>query len=218
MPVLIRKRSYTVPCPSAFRDAVETLAARQGVNVADVARSVLLLLPKQAVDAFPDPGEPARDDRETVVLKSGPGAGRPWQRKPRLQVRLPAGFGEATIRRGLALALALTAGGLALEVADPQAKAMKAEAATAAERRLHAEVERLRAVVATLSFVPLPGGVRTREEALHVLGFPPGSWPDGRSVRARFRALATVHHPDSALGSHERMSQLNAAMELLRLG
>jgi len=30
--------------------------------------------------------------------------------------------------------------------------------------------------------------------------------------------LATIHHPDGLLGSHKRMSQLNAAMELLVRG
>jgi len=62
----------------------------------------------------------------------------------------------------------------------------------------------------------LPHGVETRADALHVLGFPPNSHPDARELRARFRLLATVHHPDAAQGSHARMSQLNAAMDLLR--
>ena len=71
-------------------------------------------------------------------------------------------------------------------------------------------------MVSALSFDPLPDGVRTRADALHVLGFAPESVPRARDVRARFRLLATVHHPDGRYGSHERMSQLNAAMGLLR--
>jgi hypothetical protein len=78
------------------------------------------------------------------------------------------------------------------------------------------ELARLRAIVSVLSFEPLAGGVRTREQAFHVLGLAPKSTPDIGVLRARFRMLAAIHHPDSGYGSHERMSQLNSAMELLR--
>ncbi len=67
-----------------------------------------------------------------------------------------------------------------------------------------------------LAFEPLPGGVKTEAEALHVLGKAPGPVPGIGELRARFRMLAAIHHPDSGYGSHERMSQLNSAMELLR--
>jgi hypothetical protein len=74
-------------------------------------------------------------------------------------------------------------------------------------------------MIAVLSFAPLPGGVHTRADALHVLGLPPPSTresgPDVGVLRARFRMLAAIHHPDSGYGSHERMSQLNSAMDIL---
>lgn len=203
------KTSYTLPCASAFRDAVTALAAKRGVNVADLARSVALLVPAEALLAFPDPGGPAAGDRETVVLKSGPSAGRPWRRKPRLQVRMAPGFDAATLRKALGVALAMDRGearvlldapshGLSAATHDPE------------------ELERLKAMVNALAFEPLDDGVRSRAEALHVLGFPPGSRPDARTVRARFRMLATIHHPDGDHGSHHRMSQLNSAMDVLR--
>ena len=69
--------------------------------------------------------------------------------------------------------------------------------------------------LAALAFRPLSAGVRTRSEALHVLGFAPGELPDRDAIRSRFRALATVHHPDSSTGTPLRMSQLNAAWALL---
>ncbi len=72
-----RKRSYAIPCASAFRDAVTALAERRRVNAGDLARSVLLLVPRDVVARYPDPGEPAPDDREQVVLKSGPSANKP---------------------------------------------------------------------------------------------------------------------------------------------
>ena len=38
-----------------FRDAVMDLAARRRVNVGDLARSVLLVVPGGVIDEFPDP-------------------------------------------------------------------------------------------------------------------------------------------------------------------
>lgn len=218
------KHSYTIPCGSAFRDAVEALAARRRVNVGDIARSVLLVMPPALIAGFPDPGEPEAGDRETVILKSGPAEGRPWRRKPRLQVRMAPGYEVAFIRRALALALAMERGDLALRLEDPAAAPPPPPPPppppepppSRALEAVNEELERLQAIVNVLSFDPLPHGVSSRAEALHVLGFPPGARPDKRMIRARFRMLATIHHPDSNYGSHDRMSQLNQAMEVLR--
>lgn len=235
------KASYTISCSSDFRAAVLALAERRGVNAADLARSVLLVVPQAVIETFADPGEPPPGDRETVVLQSGRTAGRPWRRKPRLQVRLPGGLDPLTIRKALNLALALDGGTMALAVEDPATpppvppppppsptpppppppppQATDPHPQVLAEMaRLRDEVERLHTVIAALAFTPLPDGVQTRAEALHVLGFPPNTNPDSRELRGRFRMLATVHHPDSAYGSHDRMSQINAAMDLLRRG
>jgi hypothetical protein len=208
-----KKKSYTISCSRAFFCAVTDLARRRGVNAADVVRSVLLLLPEADIRAFPDPGGPPPGDRETVILKSGPAIGRPWRRKPRLQVRLAAGSDVSLVRRALSLALAIERGEVALRLDAGRQDA--ALAAAAAERETNDKVERLRTIVAALSFEPLAGGVRIPEEALHVLGFPPRSRPSAGLLRERFRLLATIHHPDSQHGSHRRMSQLNAAMEVL---
>jgi hypothetical protein len=78
------------------------------------------------------------------------------------------------------------------------------------------DISLLKLMGSALSFDPLTKGVRTRPEALFVLGFHPGTRPDIGLLRGRFRMLATIHHPDSGYGSHERMSQLNSAMERLR--
>jgi hypothetical protein len=85
-------------------------------------------------------------------------------------------------------------------------------------RERHEEMERLRAIVSVLSVGPLAGGVKSREDALHVLGFSPGARPGLTDLGARFRRLASIHHPDGSYGDHQRMSQLNAAMEHLRRG
>jgi hypothetical protein len=232
------KKSYTVPCATAFRDTVEALAERSGVNVADIARSVMLLAPREVIEAMPDPGEPPRDDRESVVLKSGPSAGRPWRRKPRLQVRMPSGLEIASIRRALALAVELDQGKRRLsfdgsgtkpapepaakKAAEPaKAQPAKPEPARtdpkliAHMEKQQQEIDRLRGAINALSFEPLPFGVRSRADALFVLGFRPGSRPDRNAVRGRLRTLAAVHHPDSPSGDHERMAQVNAAVAFL---
>jgi len=216
-----KKVSYTVSCASSFRDSVIDLARRKNCNVADIARSIVLALPEDMVESYPDPGEPARDDRETVVLKSGKSKGKPWRRKPRLQVRLSPGFDVVTIRKALALGLAIHLGRMKLEIQTPsqrQSKEMEIEAQTSLLRDTHDEMESLKKVVSAITFDPLPGGVSSREQALYVLGFAPGTIPDINKIRLRFRRLATVYHPDGKLGSHERMSQLNAAMEHLSRG
>ena len=212
----VLKHSYTVPCASAFRDAVEALAARRKVNVGDLARSILLVVPLATVAAFADPGEPAADDRETVVLKSGPAEGRPWRRKPRLQVRMPPGHDIPFIRRALGLAMAMDRGELAVSVADSRLVPQQRAEERSRPAEISEELERLRAIVSVLAFEPLADGIRTRPDALHVLGFPPSSEPDARTLKAKFRMLATIHHPDGQHGSHQRMSQLNQAMEFLR--
>ena len=207
----VHKKSYTIPCASAFRDAVEALAAARRVNVADIARSILLALPAEVIRGYPDPGGPAPGDRQTVVLKSGPAKGRPWRRKPRLQMRLAAGYDPATVRRALNLALAVAGGGATIGLVTPGADAALEDAL----RRGRDEIERLRTVVSVLSFEPLKNGVKSRGDALHVLGFLPQSRPAAPALRARFRLLAAIHHPDSTYGDHQRMLQLNTAMELL---
>ena len=233
------KHSYTIPCASGFRDAVDRLAARRKVNVGDIARSVLLVMPTESIAAFPDPGEPAADDRETVILKSGPAQGRPWRRKPRLQVRMAPGYAVDIIRKALGMALSVEQGALRVRLEDPTAPPPPkpeppkptpppAEAFPKVERRRGArdqsqklaavseEIDRLKTIINVLAFEPLPEGVQTRAEALYILGFAPGDTPDARTLRAKFRMLATIHHPDSHHGDHHRMSQLNQAMEVLR--
>jgi len=205
------KKSYAISCSSDFRDRVQALAERRGVNVGDLARSVMLVVPPEEIAAMEDPGEPVADDRETITLKSGPGAGKPWRRKPRLQVRLPPGHTVAELRKALNLALAMAAGKRKLRVE------LSGEADSEAELRdREQEISRLRAIVGALSFKPLSTGVKTRSDALYVLGFPQNARLGPDLVKSRFRMLASIHHPDSVYGDTRRMSQLNQAMAKLR--
>lgn len=213
MATKVRKHSYVIPCSSDFRDAVQALADRREVNVGDVARSVMLIVSHDTIAACPDPGEPGPTDRETVILKSGPNNGKPWRRKPRLQARLPKGYKVADIRRALGVALALSMGEISVTLEDGRAPKAKERI-----RALNDEVARLRAAMSVVAPDPLPNGVRNGEEALFVLGFPPGRKPSQAEIKARFRMLATIHHPDAPFGDTRRMSQLNQAMSWLRAG
>jgi hypothetical protein len=224
------KQSYTIPCSSHFRDDVTALARRKKVNVGDLVRSVIVIVPPALCSAYPDPGEPAKGDREGVLVKSGPAKGRLWHRKPRLQARLAPDFDVPMLRRALGLALALDNSEVTLRldglegvstgvgVSEDWTSDMQDRRAPAppADHPDHEELARLGAMVSVLSFELLSGGVQTLAEGLFVLGFPPGSRPDIGALRARFRMMAAIHHPDSGYGSHERMSQLNSAMEILR--
>jgi hypothetical protein len=200
-------RSYTIPCPSAFRDRVTGLSQRQGVSVADLVRAVQLLVPAASLAQVTDPGGPSRADRENVQVKTGPSKDRRMARKPRLQVRLPGEHQVADLRRALKLALDLAEGGTLLRL-EP--------AGGADILALHREeIERLKATVQTLAFEPLEADIRARSEALYVLGFPTWATPDQRTLRTRYRALATIYHPDSPTGDTARMAQLNAAIAFL---
>ena len=224
------KTSYTVPCSSEFRQAIDLLAESRGGNVADLARSVVSLMPHGVISAYPDPGEPQPGDRETVILKSGAAMGKPWRRKPRLQVRMRIGLSADFIRKALALALAVDRGERAISIEDPNAPPPVAvidtpaidmealEAQKTALRERDDELDRLKTLVSILAFDPLPNGILNREHALHVFGFPPGSIPNQQMMRGRFRMLASIYHPDSSTGDHDRMAQINTAMEILRRG
>lgn len=213
MATKVRKHSYVIPCSSDFRDAAQDLADSREVNVGDIARSVMLIVSHDIIAACPDPGEPGPSDRETVVLKSGPNKGKPWRRKPRLQARLPKGYKVADIRRALGVALALHMGEIRVMLEDARSPKTKEKI-----RALNDEIARLRAAMSVVALDPLPQGVRNAEDALFVLGFPPGSKPNQAEVKARFRMLATIHHPDASFGDTRRMSQLNQAMSWLRAG
>ena len=219
-------RTYAVACSSAFRDAVTALARRRRVGIADIVRAVLYVIDPRIVEACPDPGGPMASDREEVVLLSGPSKNRVLKRKPRIQARLPDGLKAETIRKSLALALAMDKSAVGLKLVDPSAPAVSTPAPGSMPgpmtelsqklARAEDENQRMRQVIHDLSFPPLEGGVRNRAEALFVLGFPPFAQPDARHLKERYRLLARIHHPDGGFGDHGRMSQLNAAFAILQ--
>ena len=76
------KASYAVPCSSKFREAVLALADKRGVNVADLARAILLSFPRLIIEKNPDPGGPEPNDREVIILQSGPSQGNLGKESP----------------------------------------------------------------------------------------------------------------------------------------
>lgn len=209
-----KSQSYIVPCSSSFRDRVTAFADSQGASVADLARGVLLLVPNETVMATDDPGEPAPDDREVVKLQSGPSKGRTLRRKPRLQLRLPIGYDIARLRRALALALKMSEGEKTLSVESADDRKQRSDDRVI-RTRLEEDIEQLQRIIGDLAFEPLREGISSRSEALHVMGFAPTAVPDQKAIRGRYRRLALVFHPDSPFGDHQRMSQLNEALEKL---
>jgi len=213
----MKKKSYTVPCASRFRDDVLALAEKRQINVADLARSVVLMVPIETIRRAKDSGEPEREDREEVVLKSGQAAGRRVLRKPRLQIRMMPGYTPKEIRQALFIALSMESGAYELKLSkDIKAAQEKLQTGIRENEKANREtIERLETMVRVLSFEPLATGVMDYEGALYVMGFPPESHPQKRELRTRYRMLAGIYHPDNKLGDHARMSQLNSAMEML---
>ncbi len=205
-----------IACTLAFRQQVLALAKRRSVSVGGLLRAVAILLPLQALEEMADPGEPPLHERDSVVVKSGAHKGETLKRKPRLQVRLsenlPFPKDAATLRKALALALALEKQEWALSLENTKQREQRQKRHGKAEQRI-TELER---GIERLAFRPLPSNCRTLEDACYIFGFRASVRPSEELVRRRFRDLASVFHPDAVKGDHERMSQLNQAMQLFK--
>lgn len=211
-------KSYVIPCSSRFRDAVRALADRRSVTATDLALGILTLLDHKIIDSVDDPGEPAPDDRETVVLKSGPRKGRTLTRKPRLQLRLPGALNHAHVRRLLALAIDIDSGLRVLSVASPHEEPRQvAERAQQADalRKAEQALAEMRATLNIIAFDTNGQSVSTTEQASYVLGLPPGAPLSRELVKSRFRQLSRVFHPDLPTGDTERMSRIIEAVRFL---
>jgi hypothetical protein len=217
----ILKKSYTITCSSNFRDRILDLAFRRSINVGDLARSILIVIPENIINTFEDPGEPEFNDREKTIIKSGRSIGRPWSRKPRLQARLSPGYNIILIRRALNLALILSHGEHVITIKDPimidedQQIRNQKKTIELAYNKLENKLELRSKAFSLLLFKPLIHGIHTRQDALYIMGLPPSDRPDLATLRGRYRELATIYHPDGELGNHNHMSQLNAAMDFL---
>ena len=214
--IAVMGQPIAIACSLAFRDQVLALAARRRVSVGDLLRAVAVLLPLQAFEEVADPGEPPLYERDTVVVKSGTHKGATLKRKPRLQVRLKESLSfeqdPPTLRKALALALALEKQEWALSLEKTREREQR-KTRHDKTKQLIAELER---GIERLAFRPLVSNCSTLEDACYIFGLRPSAHPSEELVRQRFRDLAAVFHPDAIKGDHERMSQLNQAMQLFK--
>ncbi len=205
------KKAYIINCTTKFRNDIVKLAESKHVNVGDLARSIILTIPEDVINAFPDPGDPSEKDREPVFLKSGDNSGKVWRRKPRLQARLPEGCHPITLRKALGLALSLSTNKKNLTLHDGAQDTLQKTI-----DQLANDQERLHKIIDKIAFIPFKAGCSTIEQALYILGLPRHPYPNHETIKKRYRELATIFHPDSICGSHDRMSQLNIAFDLLK--
>ena len=203
---------YAVPCHADFRGAVLTLAKARGVAVAELVRMVLTLASSGLRAAVADPGEPGVDASDVAGRPGGGDRTRRPTLVPTLVLRLASGLDHATIRRSLALALALAGD-------DPGGyRLIRSEE----HRRLAAGFEKLehrnRALaraVERLAFRPRSGRL-SPGDAASMLGFAGEHECDEQLVSKRFREIAPIFHPDTGvLPCRERMGQLIEARNVL---
>ena len=208
-----RKRYYTIPCSSKFALSVTTLAKSEKTSVGEIARVVFFLFSPETIEAWEDPGDPAKHDRETVQIKTGSNSGKTMRRKPRIQLRLPGGYTSGQIRKALDIAIKLK--NRHKFIAGNTMPALFSEFREKPEA-IQKELQILKRVVSKLLFTPIEDGVKTRADALYIFGFSSKITPPQISVSRRYKELASIYHPDTALGSHSRMTQINQAYQILK--
>lgn len=195
-------RTYQVRCRRDLYRTLNDQAGQAGATITHLVRSALGMLTRPALDSLSDPGAPRPADSHRVGHKV---------ETPVLRLRLPVGLTVVEVRKVL---------GFIAELSEGALHVVPRTELTTLHRRIgeqSADIERLREGFALIAFEPLPNGVRSRFEALHVLRFPPGAEPKPEEVTARFRALAAVLHPDARLvNDHTHMVQLIEARKLLQ--
>ena len=207
------KLSYTIPCSSKFRRDVRALAETGETTIGAIARSVFFLFSPETIKMRQDPGGPQTQDRDLVQIKTGSNAGKTLQRKPRIQLRLAGGYSAADVRKALDIALDLKKRNAfkIKNIADGSSLPSAVET-----KSLKNELTALKESLSKLLFTPLEGGVKTKLDALYVFGFPSKLDPTKMTITARYKELASVYHPDTALGSHTHMTQINQAYQILK--
>lgn len=202
--------SYVVPCPSAFRRRVLEIAVQNGTSPQALVRGVIALVGPRGHPDIADPGEPRPDEVDLVSVRGSEGVTRVFRRKPVLRMRLQPGLDAATIRRLLALAVALH---------SPERHRILPAAAIEESKRAEDRAAALEQALRLLAFRPLNGGVKTPRQAAYVMGFLNEYGLDRDVVAARFRFLAPLFHPDTGLiPDADRLRQLVDARNMLLRG
>lgn len=203
--------NHQVLCSTQFRNAVESLAERNGVTLAEILESAMVLATPARLEAIADPGEPEPGDLAVTVVPLANGQSRTFRRKPCLKIRGPMGLDPPLIRRLLAFALALDDGDGWRLVPVAEVTRPYHQIATL-ERRIHALVDMLRQQYPNVTEEP----PRNLRQATALMGFPNEWCLDEASINKRFREMARVFHPDTGLAAcAQRMNSLLEARKLL---
>lgn len=203
--------NHQVLCSTRFRNAVEGLAERNGVTLAEILESAMILATPARLEAIADPGEPEPGDLAVTVVPLANGQSRTFRRKPCLKIRGPMGLDPALIRRLLSFALALDNDDEWRLVPVAEVTRPYHQIATL-ERRIHALVEILRQQYPNVTEEP----PRNLRQATALMGFPNEWCIDETAINKRFREMARVFHPDTGLAAcAKRMNSLIEARKLL---
>lgn len=210
LPTRTASGSYVVPCPSAFRRRVLEIAVANRTSPQALVRGVIALVGAQGHPDIADPGDPRPDEVDLVPVRNAEGVVRTFRRKPVLRMKLQPGLDASTIRRLLALAVALH---------EPGRNRILPTAAIEAAKRAEDRAATLEQALKLLAFRPFAEGVKTPRQAAYVMGFLNEYGLDRDVVAARFRHLAPLYHPDTGMiPDADRLRQLVDARNMLLRG
>lgn len=185
---LARTRRLVLHCPLEVAEGARQVEARTGRAISYVIDSLLWSLPPEVFAGL-------GDFNETSPRGQG-GAGR-------IALRVSPQWERQAVRQAILLASGLERSVYSI---TPAGQVETLTNALARETQRNAQ---LLDYLERLSFAPLPDGVRSDADALHVLGMPHTSLGDSEALARRFRAIAPVYHPDTGLpNSHGRMVQV----------
>lgn len=218
-----QKVVVVVTCSSQFAADALVTAAEKTCSLGELARSVLLVMPRAIIDAEPDPGEPESTDRESITITHGKYVGRKTARKPRIQLRMTERLPSEVLRKALSIAMRLHRGTIVPKLLPLEEDSSAADEEHVEIAKIGDELSELRTTINHLqdsllrsSFVLLDHPCASLADMRHILGFHPNHEVSLEACQVRFRTLATVFHPDSLTGDSDRMAQLSDAIQFAR--
>ncbi|MDR3518968.1 MAG: hypothetical protein P4M00_24475 [Azospirillaceae bacterium] len=203
--------THTVPCRSALKDAIDSIASDRGTTVSLVLKNLLTVLDPVTIANLPDPGEPTDADVWTHNVLLSNGRMRRVRVIPKLRIRFPVRLDPGTVRKAAWTVVALTQRTSLTLTTVQQTQALEQEI-----NRQRVRLEQFAAALETLAFRLQRNPIRNAAQAAYILGFAHEWGLDAPTVNSRFRSLAPIFHPDTGLiSSADRMSQLVEARNFL---
>ena len=259
------KYSYTISCSFSFKESLKKITVKRKCNFADIARSVVLMLPEEFIESY--------NYKEELPTEEN-------TKKSLIRVRLPKGYSSKFIRKALAIAIDQETNNLELHLSKNNILQRYKNVVKSLRNRLQnkqkqlylsehqqqklskqldifklkkakyknkdvdkgykvfnktkvldttvkkidkfntlkdalQEIDRLRSSLNILTS-NLPEGIRTTNQALHILSLAPDVNHDKKMIKEQYRMLAAIYHPDnSSYGSNEKMLEINQAFSYL---